>query len=328
MRFISIFSKAAIVAALVFGTTSCSDDDDNIITPPVVLDIVETAQTTADLSSLVAALGVADGDLATVLGGDGPYTVLAPTNDAFEKFLTDNGFNTDLSDVPTDLLQAILLNHVISGEVRSSDLESGDGAGYRSTLSPGPVDDTNLNLYFNTSSGVQFNGISTVTTANIEATNGIIHIVDAVIGLPDVTTFVTADPNFSRLEEALTAHDFTYVTTLQGDGPFTVFAPNNAAFDALLATEDTWNVPGDIQKATLETALNTHVISGKNLREADLADGEETTLGGGILIDATNKTVSDGSDPVIESSIITTNVQAANGVIHVIDNVLLIGRPL
>ncbi|MDY8133995.1 fasciclin domain-containing protein [Aquimarina sp. 2201CG5-10] len=327
MKFISIISKVVIVTALVLGTTSCSDDDDNIITPPVTLNVVETAQANTNLSKLVAALLAADGDLDTVLSGTGPYTILAPTDTAFDTFLTDNGFNTDLSDVPTDLLQKILLNHVISGTVRSSDLQSGDGTGYTNTLSTSGPGDTNLSLYYNSNNGVKFNGVSTVTTADTEATNGIVHIVDAVIGLPDVTTFVTADPNFSRLLEGLTAYSFDYVTTLQGNGPFTIFAPNNDAFDALLATDNTWNTPGDIPEATLESTLNLHVASGSNTTESDLTDGEFNTLGGGVLIDATAKTVTDGSDPVIASTIVSTDVQAANGVIHVIDKVLLTSIP-
>ena len=121
--------------------------------PPTIVDI---AVATPDLSNLVAALQAADGDLVTTLNG-GEYTLLAPTNAAFETFLSVNGFSS-LDDVPTDVLANILLNHVITGEVRSTDL-SAFGAGYASTNATN-ADGDNLSLYFDTLSGVVFNGVS------------------------------------------------------------------------------------------------------------------------------------------------------------------------
>ncbi len=320
MKIISKIASAAIIAALILGVSSCSDDDDgNIIIPTG--NIVVTATADAELSLLVTALGAADGDLVSVLGGTGPFTVLAPTNIAIEAYLAANNY-ADIAAVPADELEQLLLNHVIPGEVTSTMLTT-NGAGYTQTSSTAGPDENTISMYYNTSNGVVFNGVATVSTPDIAASNGIIHKIDAVIGLPDVTTFATADPNFSRLVEGLTAHSFDYVDTLQGDGPFTVFAPNNAAFDALLATDDTWNVPGDIQEQTLQTALNLHVIPNSNAREADLVDGAVSTLGGEITVDATAKTVSDGSNPAITAAIIATDIQATNGVIHAIDNVLL-----
>ncbi len=320
MKIISKIIRVAFIAILITNITSCSNDDDGDVVIPST-NIVETATTDSDLSLLVAALGAADGDLVSILNGTGPFTVLAPTNTAMEAFLTDNGY-ADISAVPTDALQQILLNHVIPGEVTSAALIS-NSAGYIPTAAAVGPNGAAISMYYNTSDGVIFNGGPAVTMADIRASNGIIHKIDAVIGLPDVTTFATADPNFSRLVEALTAHNFDYVTTLQGDGPFTILAPNNAAFDTLLATDPTWTVPGDIPEMALQTALNLHVISGANVTEADLTDGEVTTLGGEVSVDATAKTVSDGSDPANVSTIIATDIQATNGVIHAIDTVLL-----
>ena len=114
---------------------------------------MKIALETPNLTSLVAALSAADGDLVTVLQGDGPFTVLAPTNDAFAAFLSANGFNT-LEDVPTDVLTQILLNHVIMANVVANDLIT-SGAGYTNTLATGPNNNA-MSLYFNTSDGVTF----------------------------------------------------------------------------------------------------------------------------------------------------------------------------
>ncbi|WAC03538.1 fasciclin domain-containing protein [Lacinutrix neustonica] len=166
-----------------------------------------------------------------------PLTVLAPVDNAFATFLSDNSY-ADLDDVPTAALTATLFNHTINAFLTSSDLVAG-GAGYTNTNATGAGSNP-MSLYYNTSNGVTFNGISTVAVADIVATNGIVHAVDAVVTLPTVVTFATADPNFSTLVAALTREaSFTYVATLStangtAPAPFTVFAPTNAAFADLL----------------------------------------------------------------------------------------------
>ena len=102
-----------VLLSLSLFATSCSSDDDQVIIPPPSgQTIVEVALNTTGLETLVAALSRADGDLVNVLSGDGPFTVLAPTNAAFTAFLNANGF-ASLEDVPTDVLSQVLLNHVI-----------------------------------------------------------------------------------------------------------------------------------------------------------------------------------------------------------------------
>ena len=311
--------KISLVLTLLITTLSCSSDDDNTVTTQPQ-NIVEIALETPNLTSLVAALSAADGDLVTVLQGDGPFTVLAPTNDAFAAFLSANGFNT-LEDVPTDVLTQILLNHVIMANVVANDLIT-SGAGYTNTLATGPNNNA-MSLYFNTSDGVTFNGVSTVTQADIEATNGTIHIVDAVIGIPTVVTFAVADPSFSTLVTALTdltpATDFE--TTLEGEGPFTVFAPTNEAFSAL---------PAIPEEEALTQVLLYHVVGG-NVTSSDLTNPGETTAetlqGDSITItlpgsegNIANITDASGATDI---GIVAVNVQAGNGVIHVLNKVMI-----
>ena len=192
-------------------TYSCNNDDDDVIIIEDPLNIVETAIATSDLSSLVAAVQAADGDLVSVLSGSGPYTVLAPTNAAFQSFLTAKGF-ASLGDVPTDVLAQILLNHVIAGKVMSTDLTAA-GAGYTKTVATG-AGNQHLDLYFNTSSGVKFNNVASVTAADVEASNGVVHIIDAVIDLPTIVTHAVANPDLSSLVGALTSGGNTTFTDL------------------------------------------------------------------------------------------------------------------
>jgi len=281
--------------------------------------IVDQALANPAFSSLVAALSAADGNLVSVLSGEGTFTVLAPDNDAFATFL--NG--AALGDVPTDALANILLNHVLGSVVTSTDLV-GAGAGYTSTLASGPGM-SNLSLYFNTTEGVRFNGVSSVAAADVVTTNGIIHAIDAVIPIPSVVTFAVADPNFSTLVTALTtltpATDFATILS-NPEGLFTVFAPTNAAFEALAS------IPGE---SVLTQVLLHHVIGDANVRSGDLTpngntvapslEGDNLTIslpGSGDNI--ANMTDGSGNSDI---GIVAVDVQAGNGVIHVINKVAI-----
>ncbi len=307
---------------------SCSDDDND---PDPNMDatntIVELAQASNDLSTLVAALDRAD--LVSTLAGDGNFTVLAPTNAAFDAFLADKGFAT-LEDVPTEVLEQILLGHVIAG---NAPLTAGDltalGAGYANTAAAGIADGTNISLYFDTSSGVTFNGGPSVSSADNFATNGVVHIIDAVIDIPTVVTFVQADPRFETLLSALTelTPDTDFAATLStangtAPAPFTVFAPTDEAFAKLDA------IPAE---DTLTPILQHHVVAGANVRSGDLTpDGttNATTLEGDDIaislpgITGTIANVVDGAGNT-GIGIVAVDIQAGNGVIHVLDTVLI-----
>ena len=316
-------SKLTFLLFVGFSIQSCSDDDDDVTTPTGPSNIVEIAMDTPDLSNLVAALSVADGNLVDVLSG-GEFTVLAPTNEAFETFLAANGFMS-LSEVPTDVLSNILLNHVISGTVNSTNLVDA-GSGY-STTNASNMDGDNLSLYFDTSSGVTFNGISSVVAADIVASNGIVHVVDEVIGLPTVVTFAVSNPALSTLVAAMTTEGLSVdivsiLSSSDEPSPFTVFAPTNDAFGSLLA-ELELNALGDIPVSILEATLGTHVAPEANVRSTDLVDGMSVnTIGSTITV-----SLSDGAKLIDpngrESNIVAVDIQAYNGVVHVIDNVLL-----
>ncbi len=311
--------KSTLILTLALFVFSCdNNDDDNSTPPPADPTIAGFVADNADYSSLLAALERAG--LVATLDGTTNFTVFAPNNAAFDTFLADNGF-ASLDDVPVDVLTNVLLNHVVNGVALSTDLSTG----YINTLATESSSGANLSAYVDTNGGVRINGGPSVTAPDIEVANGVIHAVDAVIGLPTVVTFAVADPTFSNLVAALTRDDQPdFVTILSTSGtapaPFTVFAPTDAAFGDLLVELGAGGL-GDIDGATLTATLNLHVIGEANVRAEDLTDGDVTTLGGDVTIDATNATITDANGRV--SNIIVTNVQAVNGVVHAIDKVIL-----
>jgi len=314
---VEINGASTVVAADIEVDNGVIHAVDSVIGLPTITTL---AAANSDFSTLVAALGAAS-LVGTVSAPDANLTVLAPGNAAFSDFLNANGF-TGLDDIPADVLSQTLLNHVLGAKVLSTDLSTS----YSNTLATYGATANNISLYINTESGVRFNGVSSVAVADVVATNGIIHAVDAVIALPTVVTFATADATFGTLVQALTRADqpdfVSILSTPNGTSPapFTVFAPTNDAFGALL-TELGATSLDDIDGATLTATLNYHVIAEANVRAEDLTNGPVTTLGGDVTIDAGNATITDANGRV--SNIIVTNVQAANGVVHAIDTVIL-----
>lgn len=310
------FLLPALFLGAVVSFSSCSEDDDDVIVEEQ--NIVELAQGNADLSSLVAAATRA-GLVDELSDENANLTVFAPTNAAFSAFLTANGF-ASVDEVPVDLLTQILLNHVVGSELKAADLTTG----YVSTLATFGATTANISLFVNTSGGVTLNGGAAVATADVDASNGVVHVIDEVIGLPTVVTFATSNPDFSILVQALTRPDLTtdFVEVLSGAGPFTVFAPTNAAFAALLTELGVASL-NDIPVATLEAVLTYHVV-GANVRAAALSEGQVvTTLNGGTFtIGLTGgASITDENNRV--ANIVATDVQGANGVVHVLDKVIL-----
>ena len=318
MKFISNLQKIALVLFLSLGANACNNDDDN----EIILEtnsIADFVANNPDYSSLNAALEAAD--LKIVLDGNTKFTVFAPNNAAFSAFLSTNGF-ANLNAVPVNVLTQVLLNHVQAGVIKAADLSTG----YIESSATGAASDEKLSMYIDTEDGVRINGVSSVTTADIMVDNGVIHAVNSVIGLPDITTFALADPNFEILFLALTADDsFNFVSILQtqtSPAPFTVFAPTNEVFADFL-TEFNFASLDVIPDDILESVLSYHVITGANVRSEDITDGMIATTfeGGEFTINAgTSVTITDENSRV--STVTATDVQATNGVIHVIDKVL------
>lgn len=267
------------------------------------------AEKTLDLSTLVTALKKAG--LVDTLAGSGPFTVFAPTNEAFAalpapelKYLLSN----------KTALTKVLKYHVASGKAKSTDLTNGQKI---LTLEGENVTVTIANKTNGTSVKIDN---ATVTTANVEATNGVVHIIDRVMIPPSFTAptipVLAAAKNLSTLVAAVTAAKLG--TTLSGAGPFTVFAPTNEAFKALPAGVLTALLKPENIKA-LTTVLEYHVVSGEYL-STNLTNGKKIKT---LESHSVNVTITGSNVSINTAKVTEADVCAVNGVVHVIDAVLL-----
>lgn len=292
---------------------------DKVLLPQAIIDqladiilvpITDLAIGNENLENLVAALVAADGDLPTVLRGDGPFTVLAPTDEAFETFLG----GASLDDIPTEVLTQVLLNHVIEGELYSTDLQ-GLGSGYTSTSAVGAGDE-NISIFFDTSDGVSFNGVSSVVTADVKALNGVVHVVDAVIDLPNIVDHAVANPNLSSLVAALTDGGNTTFTDLLSneEEEFTVFAPLNDAFSAF--TNPNSN--------DLNAILSNHVVVGASAFSSGLMNSYVNTAAEFDTDENLSLYINTDDGVTLNgvSNVVAADIVATNGVIHAVDAVI------
>ncbi|MGQ8338750.1 fasciclin domain-containing protein [Sunxiuqinia sp. A32] len=307
---VKINGMANVVAADIQGINGVVHVIDKVLLPASMQSntIVDVAMSNADFSILVEALTKAE-LVEAVADPDAMLTVFAPTNTAFEQLLSDLGA-ASLDDFSKEELAQILLYHVMGSKVMSSDIS----AGYFPTLAS--YSNNNLSVLIGTESSVSLNNAATVTTPDLEADNGVIHVIDKVILPPTVVNIAIDNPTFSILVEAVVKAEL--IETLSGDGAFTVFAPTNDAFEALFNDLGVSGI-AELTKEDLVPILTYHVISG-NVLAADVTTGMVPTLNEGNSIDIVvdNGVTIDGT-----SNVIATNVQGKNGVVHVIDKVLI-----
>jgi uncharacterized surface protein with fasciclin (FAS1) repeats len=313
--------KILVSASLLVMFASCDKEDDLGLTPVQSNTITDVVVRVDDYNTLESA--VVKAGLQATLSGTGPFTVFAPDNAAF----TASGVTTAvLNSLTADQTKAILLYHTLPGKIASTAVPAGPNA--KVTTASGDSVYVTRNA-----TGVFINGIR-VAQADIDASNGVIHKIGRVLMPPTgniVQTAQAAGSGLDSLVKALvrannaTGGDPTLLTTL-GNSTLTVFAPSNAAFTQLLTalgTNDINNIP----LATLLSVLRLHVVAGRAF-SSDLANGSLTMLAGNTTVNLTNGT---NSGPTItgtgngtnRSNIVTTNIVARNGVVHVIDRVLL-----
>lgn len=271
--------------------------------PSASNDIVDTAAQAGSFKTLAAALQAAG--LVDTLKSSGPFTVFAPTDEAFAK-LPAGTVESLLKPENKAKLTAVLTYHVVSGNVKAADVVKLRAA---ETVQ-------GQSLAINAQSGVQINDAQ-VVKADILCSNGVIHVIDTVL-LPkgDIVETAIGAGKFETLAAALKAAGL--VETLKGKGPFTVFAPTDEAFQKLPAgTLDSLLLPEN--KGKLTAILTYHVVPGK------LAAGDIVKLSAAQTVQGSSVKISvvDGSVMVGPAKVIAKDVMCGNGVIHVIDTVLL-----
>jgi transforming growth factor-beta-induced protein len=316
LLFTSLVLAACGAAPAAAPTATVAAPTEEIVPPTVVpapLDIVDTAVADGRFTTLVAAVQAAG--LVDTLKGAGPFTVFAPTDEAFAKLPAGTVENL-LKPENLETLKNILLYHVVSGNVMAADVVTLDGktadtvAGSAVNIS---VKDGNVFL----------NETVQVIITDIVTINGVIHVIDTVLlppaKLADIVDTAVADGRFTTLVAAVQAAGL--VDTLKGAGPFTVFAPTDEAFAKLPAgTVENLLKPENLE--TLKNILLYHVVAGK-VMAADVVtlDGKTADTVAGSAV---NISVKDGKVFLNENvQVIITDIETTNGVIHVIDTVLL-----
>ena len=318
--------KLMLAASTAIVLTACGSDDDDPapVTPPGTLAEVATS---AGFNALVAAADKA-GLVDELSDPNADLTVFAPTDAAFTALATSLGFadaNAMVAALDGPTLAKILTFHVLPTNESAAELVAG-GASQATlySLTPG----TPTTLAVDTASGVKLTDAAlnqaSVTSADVAASNGVIHVVDKVLvppGVLNVVQMAQSNPVFSVLVEAVVAADLA--GALSGAGPFTVFAPTNDAFASAL-------VELSITKAQLLASpglagiLTYHVVNG-DIRAADVValpkPAAVTTLQGSTFSVDANLAITDGNARM--AMLVATDVIASNGVIHVIDKVLL-----
>ena len=275
---------------------------DSVILPPK--DIVETAVADGRFTTLVAAVQAAG--LVDTLKSEGPFTVFAPTDDAFAK-LPEGTVAELLKPENLESLQNILLYHVVPGSVKAEQVVTLENA--ETALGP--------KVSIKVEEGKVFVNDAEVIITDIQTYNGVIHVIDSVILPPkDIVDIAVADGRFTTLTAALEAAGL--VETLKGTGPFTVFAPTDDAFAKLPAgTVEELLKPEKLE--ALKNILLYHVVEGRVRADAVVSlESAKTVLGQDLVIK-----IEDGKVYINDAQVIITDIEALNGVIHVIDTVLL-----
>lgn len=311
MKKFNLLFSGILLLVLSFTFFNCKKDDNTAVM--TTHSITDVAVANPDFTSLVAALKRAGLD-ATLADPASSFTVFAPTNAAFAALLTELGV-ASLNDIPIETLTKVLLYHVKSGKSTASEITTG----YYSTLANGPVADSHLSMYIDMTSA-KINGRAKITMTDVMADNGVIHVIDKVLLPMSIVDHAVANPLFTSLVAAVTKANL--VTALADPTKtYTVFAPTNDAFTALLAALGV--TLNDLSAATLSPILLYHVVNGY-VPAAAVTAGYVPTLS-----TAFGKNVSlqisttDGVKLNGTSKVIATDVVATNGIIHVIDKVLL-----
>jgi uncharacterized surface protein with fasciclin (FAS1) repeats len=298
--------------------------------------IVELAAGTPDLSTLVTALKAAN--LTGALSGTGPFTVFAPSNEAFGR-IPENVLTWLLAPAQIAEITTVLTYHVVAAKVKSKDITNGEviktleGRNVTAHTTSGKVQVVGIGQIVG---GLYGPNIANVVLADVKATNGVVHVIDEVL-LPltfaeKAKSFAMAPKNIVELAESVkdlstlvvAVQAAGLVSTLEGRGPFTVFAPTNEAFAALPKA-----VLADLlkpeNKDKLVKVLTYHVVAAK-VESKDITDGEvvKTAEGSTVIahINAGKVTIQGGSVKNI-ATVVKADVEASNGVVHVIDTVLL-----
>lgn len=299
------FLKLSLASGVALSLSACGGGDEH--------DIVDVLSDYPEYSLLVEAVQAAG--LVDTLKGRGPFTVFAPTNTAFVNLLGELETTKDALFADKPLLTAVLTYHVLAARVPAADIPFGRAI---TTVETGIFKIDNVGGPVITD---ERNRTANITVTNLYASNGVIHGIDKVIlpGDKDIVATAQSVPDFSVLVEAVIAANL--VTTLQGAGPFTVFAPTNAAFTAALSELGVSKEDLFADTELLTQILTYHVVPARVLKAEVPLNTNITTVEGATFQVNSSLQIVDVANRL--PNIVTTDVLTSNGVIHVIDRVIL-----
>ena len=302
------FRRLATLSALLV-VAACGGNDD-----PAPGTVVQVAQADARFSTLVEAVAAAD--LAATLSGPGPFTVFAPTNDAFAALLAELGITKAQLLADKALLTSVLTYHVLPARVDRAQVPAGRAI---TTVQGGVFKIDAVATALAVTDGR--NRQAAITATDVPASNGVIHVIDQVLLPADKTIVQTAQalPGFGILVQAAVAANLA--GALSATGPLTVFAPTDAAFADLLVELGITQQQLLADTALLTQVLTYHVVPGRVLK-ADVPVAKPiATLQGDTFSVSDSFVITD--QRARSAAIAATDVLASNGVIHVIDRVIL-----
>lgn len=320
--------NAILSLFLVVFLTSCGDDEpeDNTNDGPGTV----TAEISGEARFSILVDALTRTGLDSSLDKPGTFTVFAPTNDAFSDLFSELGVSDldgAINALGKEAVSQVLRYHLLQTEVKSGDISSGFTKSMAANANGNLMD-----LYLNKASGeVSLNERATVQETNLNASNGLVHVIDQVLLPLSVFQIVELSSDLSSLRTAVTLADGNVDQTL-GDlsRSFTFFAPNNAAFDTIIAQTPNVNELADlvaqIGTSQLENVLLYHTL-GNELQSQDITIGSAATLAANasinINITGNTVTISDQSAATSDATVVVTDLTAQNGVVHKIDNLLL-----
>ncbi|MGP5214710.1 fasciclin domain-containing protein [Psychrobacter immobilis] len=304
------------LAMTVLPLAACNDDDNDfsVVVEEPTQNIAEIAAENKDLTILNAALKASGLDK-VLMSSEGEFTVFAPTDAAFAELLEELDVTSEELLADKELLTMVLTYHVIPNmTVKAADIPYGDSI---ETVNGQAFSISDANIIMDASGDT-----SKIIKTDVLATNGVIHLIDDVLLPTDksIVDLAVATEDLSILKEAVVAAGLADALADE-DADFTVFAPNNAAFAKLLAELNISKEQLLQDKPLLTKVLTYHVIKDDRVFASEIMAGSQEMLEGSSITFDAKKQITDGRDRT--SNIVTANIQANNGVVHVIDTVLL-----
>jgi len=327
MKNSKLFVYFLLVTSLSLGLYACSkevDDDiqevernNKVLKENIALNIALNSQTDSFHLALSAA------NMLSTFRENGHFTLFTSINNAFELYINADSTIARVSDIPRKKLTAILQYHTLNKILTTADFTNHP---YATTLNTEAPNGEAVSLKIDASNGFLINTNTRIIQADIEASNGVIHLIDKILSPKNIQELLENNRQFDSLLVAISLCSTDFVTKFSSDNSYTIFAADNQAFIDFLNSNSSWNRIADIDTNSLDSILKNHFVENKNIRTYAFYQGQTipnmnngaiaVDLPNGIAVVSTNSTQG-------KVNLKTSDIQGNNGVIHQIEKVLL-----